>query len=170
MKINKKKEYMAPTKSKPPPVADFNLHAKIDELFPEIIKIKKSEPEPEPETSKHKVMNYLENAKKQNIQVTRPQNNTPKETEIKEDEFNYLQVNLNMSKMISRWDNYTKTYKMLYGDDIYDKMYIFPNYNYDYFDMLDTKYEYEQEEMENAENNDSYDDLSDYYICDKYDL
>jgi hypothetical protein len=90
--------------------------------------------------------------------------------EKKEDDFNYLEVNFQMSKMIGRWDEYTKTYKMLYGDDIYDKMYVFPNYNYDYFDILDEKYEEAQAEMEIAENNISYDDLSDYFIFDKYDL
>ena len=198
MKINKKKEFTKPTTTiaRPGPAQNsgFNLHAKIDELFPEIIKIQKYEPfKPEDtkeakdnEESKHakeakdtkaaknKVMNYLENAKKPIIQITnqRAINKTanPSEPEIKVDDFNYLEVNFQMSKMISRWDNYTNTYKMIYGDEAYDKMYLFPNYNYGYFDMLDNKYEYEQEEMLTAENNDSGDDLSDYYIFDKYDL
>jgi hypothetical protein len=163
MKINKKKEYSKPAD------ADFNLHTpQIDELFPEISKIKKTVPVAGAE---NKVMNYLENTKKPTIQVTAPHNPSPKETApVEMDDFNYLEVNLQMSKMMYRWDEYTKTYIMLYGDDIYDKMYLFPNYNYEYFDMLDNKYEYEQEEMEIAEKNVSYEDLSDYYICDKYDL
>lgn len=180
MKINKKKEFTKPptTIARPGPAQNsgFNLHAKIDELFPEIIKIQKYEPFKPEDTkeAKNKVMNYLENAKKPIIQITnqRAINKTanPSEPEIKVDDFNYLEVNFQMSKMISRWDNYTNTYKMIYGDEAYDKMYLFPNYNYGYFDMLDNKYEYEQEEMLTAENNDSGDDLSDYYIFDKYDL
>lgn len=159
MKINKKNEYMKPAKS------DFNLlHSKIDE-FPEISKIKKKQ-----DDATHNVMNYLEKAKKETIKVSATLPASPKETEIKVDNFNYLEVNFQMSKMISRWDDYTNTYKKLYGDEIYDKMYLFPNYNYEYFDMLDSKYEYEQEEMEISEKNESYDDLSDYYIFDKYDL
>lgn len=175
MKINKKKEFTKQTIACPRPTstpnAGFNLHAKIDELFPEIIKIKKNEP---PKAEDPNTMNYLENAKRPIIQITNQHADhktaNPTEHEIKVDEFNYLEVNFQMSKMISRWDNYTKTYKMIYGDDAYDNMYLFPNYNYEYFDMLDDKYEYEQEEMLTAEKNDSCDDLSDYYIFDKYDL
>jgi hypothetical protein len=181
MKINKKKEFTAPpiVRPTPNPTASFNLHAKIDELFPEIIKIKKKQPtKPEdPEeikNPKNSTMNYLENAKNPIIQITNQdaahKTANPTEFEIKVNDFNYLEVNFQMSKMISRWDNYTKTYKMIYGDDAYDNMYLFPNYNYEYFDMLDDKYEYEQEEILTAEKNDSYNDLSDYYIFDKYDL
>jgi hypothetical protein len=173
MKINKKKEFIKsePAKSKARPLtsADFNLHVKLDEMFPEISTIKKKTPDtPAPENNK---MNYLENVKKPTIQPVKSQDNSLKVAENKADEFNYLDVNFQMSKMISRWDEYTNTYKLLYGDDIYNKMYVFPNYNYQYFDMLDEKYEQEQYEMETAEQNDSYDDLlSDYYICDKYDI
>ena len=179
MKINKKKEFTKPTiaRTTPIPNASFNLHAKIDELFPEIIKIKKKEPPEDPKKikePKNSTMNYLENAKTPIIQITNQdaahKTANPTESEIKVDDFNYFEVNFQMSKMISRWDNYTKTYKMIYGDDAYDNMYLFPNYNYEYFDMLDDKYEYEQEEMLTAEKNDSCDDLSDYYIFDKYDL
>jgi hypothetical protein len=166
MKINKKNEYMKTSKAKPLPDAGFNLHSKIDELFPKI----STTPKKEPVDADNKVMNYLENTKKPTIPVIAPQHTSPKAKEIQVDDFNYLEVNFQMSKMISRWDEYTKTYKIIYGDDTYDKMYLFPNYNYAYFDMLDNKYEYEQEEMENSESNDSNDDLSDYYIFDKYDI
>jgi hypothetical protein len=173
MKINKKKEYKKPeaTPTMPRPksfaVADFNLNAKIDDFFPEITTTKKKVADtPEQQIT----MNYLENAKKTTGQPVQVKDTLPKKVEKKEDDFNYLEVNFQMSKMIGRWDEYTKTYKMLYGDDIYDKMYVFPNYNYDYFDILDEKYEEAQAEMEIAENNISYDDLSDYFIFDKYDL
>ena len=168
MKINKKNEYMKIVKAKPLPHADFNLQSKIDELFPKISTTQKNEPV----DADNKVMNYLEKIKTPTFQIIAPQHSSTKSKEVQADvgDFNYFEVNFQMSKMISRWDEYTKTYKMIYGEDTYDKMYLFPNYNYAYFDMLDNKYEYEQEEIENAENNDSNDDLTDYYIFDKYDL
>jgi hypothetical protein len=119
-------------------------------------------------------MNYLENAKKPSIQTIVPKVNLTKGagsgSELKVNDFNYLEVNFQMSRMISRWDEYTKTYKMLYGDDIYEKMYVFPNYNYDYFDILDNKYEQEQEELEISENAETYDEAYDNYIYVKYEI
>lgn len=170
MKINKKRDFIKTTKPISCGDADFNIKGKLDELFPEIIKIKQTEtPKPKVENN---AMNYLENAKKPTIQTIAPKVNLPKGagSELKVNDFNYLEVNFQMSRMISRWDEYTKTYKMLYGDDIYDKMYVFPNYNYDYFDILDNKYEQEQEELEISENAETYDEAYDNYIYVKYEI
>lgn len=172
MKFNKKNEYMKTSKNKSPSLSHvgFNLKIKTDELFPEITKKTNDNAETK-YTNNNNKMDYLENTKKNTIGPPPTQNNLPKEVQRKEeDDFNYFEVNFKLSKMISRWDEYAKTYKMLYGDDIYDKMYVFPNYNYDYFDMLDNKYEYEQEQLDISENIDTCDDDYDTYIYVKYEI
>lgn len=41
----------------------------------------------------------------------------------------------------------TKKYKELWGEDEWEKMFIFPNHDYEYFDKLDEAYELEQEKL-----------------------
>ena len=47
-----------------------------------------------------------------------------------------------------------------WGEDEYEKMFMFPNYDYEYFDKLDEKYE---KEMEKLEENEYYEEYNDYY-------
>lgn len=172
MKNNRKNEYIKTTSSKRNTLCNvgFNVSAKLDELFPEISQMKKKETSNANTNNVNHVMNYLENTIKPTIQSIKPQVNVQKEVDLKVDDFNYFEVNFEMSKMICRWDEYTKTYKMLYGDDIYEKIHLFPNYNYDYFDILDNKYEYEQEELVISENIDTNDNIYDNYIYIKYEV
>jgi hypothetical protein len=61
-------------------------------------------------------------------------------------------------------ENRRQEYINNWGEDEYEKMFIFPNYDYDYFDKLDEKYEEEQRKLnsvyENCENDD--DDYEEY--------
>ena len=69
--------------------------------------------------------------------------------------------NINFQYMIDKWTNYYNLYNEIYGEDIYEKTYLFPNYNYSYFDMLDDKYYVELDEEETHEeyqNDDYYDE------------
>ena len=60
------------------------------------------------------------------------------------------------ASMICRWGKYRETYTLTYGEDIFEKMFYFPKYDYDYFDKLDEKYESEQAEI--SHNTDNFDD------------
>jgi len=51
-------------------------------------------------------------------------------------------------------------YIQSWGEDEYEKMFMFPNYDYEYFDKLDEKYE---KEMEKLEENEYYEEYNDYY-------
>lgn len=61
-----------------------------------------------------------------------------------------------------KWEN---DYIDTWGNDEYEKMYKFPNYDYGYFDRLDEKAmdESETEDENDEEYIDAYDDYSDYY-------
>jgi hypothetical protein len=49
----------------------------------------------------------------------------------------------------------SKEYIELWGYDTWEKMFRFPNYDYEYFDKLDEKYEEEMEKFSNENDNDS---------------
>ena len=53
----------------------------------------------------------------------------------------------------------TNEYKELWGEDEWERMFIFPNYDYEYFDKLDEEYEDEQEKL----NEQYYVEYEDYY-------
>jgi len=55
----------------------------------------------------------------------------------------------------------TKEYIELWGYDTWEKMFRFPNYDYEYFDKLDEKYEEEMEKWRNENENDN--DSENYY-------
>lgn len=65
------------------------------------------------------------------------------------------------ASMISRWDKYKETYTHTYGDDIFEKMFYFPKYDYHYFDKLDEKYESQQSEFSHNNNDIDEDELYD---------
>jgi hypothetical protein len=64
-------------------------------------------------------------------------------------------------KMVERWDKYTEQYIELHGNDAYHHYHSFPNYDYEYFDRLDEKYESEQKQ-------DDDDALNEYFEPDEY--
>jgi len=65
---------------------------------------------------------------------------------------------INFKSIINNWDNYYTLYNEIYGEDIYEKTYLFPNYNYNYFDMLDEEY---YVDLETNETQNEYDDCID---------
>lgn len=68
-------------------------------------------------------------------------------------------------ELTCKYEKWEKEYIHKWGNDEYEKMYKFPNYDYYYFDNLDDKY-YEESDAENdneEEYVDSYDEYSDYY-------
>ena len=54
----------------------------------------------------------------------------------------------------SLYEKRTKEYISLWGYDAWEQTFRFPNYEYDYFDKLDEKYELEMQEFENENDND----------------
>jgi len=64
-----------------------------------------------------------------------------------------------------KYEKWEKEYIEKWGENEYEKMYKFPNYDYDYFNRLDEKWneESEDEDENDEEYTDYYDDYSDYY-------
>lgn len=56
-----------------------------------------------------------------------------------------------MSKQVELYETWKANYIAQYGEYYYEKHYRFPNYDYEYFDKLDEKYEAELEELERLE-------------------
>ena len=55
----------------------------------------------------------------------------------------------------------TNEYKEFWGESEWERMFVCPNYDYEYFDKLDEAYEIEQHKLNEQYNNEDYDD--DYY-------
>lgn len=53
-----------------------------------------------------------------------------------------------LDALVNLHNKRTKEYIDMYGYDTWEKMFRFPNYDYDYFDKLDAEYEMEEEEVE----------------------
>ncbi len=65
-----------------------------------------------------------------------------------------------MQALVDRYEDWKTEYIELYGYDDYEHNYRFPNYDYEYFDKLDEKDEYERamyEEQERERDNKRYD-------------
>jgi hypothetical protein len=84
-------------------------------------------------------------------QIIRNEQNSLSELDITYNVFDSL-ANLHENRRQEYIDNW--------GEDEYEKMFIFPNYDYEYFDKLDEKYEEEMRKYNTAVNQ-QYDD--DYY-------
>ena len=69
-------------------------------------------------------------------------NTTYKEEEIK----NEVAYEV-LTKLVELYEKRTKKYIELWGYDEWEKMFNFPNYDYEYFDKLDEKYTQEMEEI-----------------------
>jgi len=53
-----------------------------------------------------------------------------------------------LQRLVENYETWKANYIKLWGEDEYEKMYRFPNYDYHYFDKLDEEYERQQEEYE----------------------
>jgi hypothetical protein len=85
-------------------------------------------------------------------------------TIFKKQQTTYYEI---IGKLAFLHDSRTEDYINTWGQDEYEKMFMFPNYDYDYFERLDQEYEEELEELEQLReyellkyygDNDYYDD------------
>jgi hypothetical protein len=67
-----------------------------------------------------------------------------------------------MSKQVELYETWKTNYIAQYGEYYYEKHYRFPNYDYEYFDKLDDKYEAELEELERLEEEKERDQYVEY--------
>ena len=81
-------------------------------------------------------------------------------TDGSENEY-FANIKLIMQKTNVLYESRKKEYIELYGEDNYEKMFKFPNYDYEYFDRLDYLCELEMESNSNG-NNEMYDENHDY--------
>ena len=56
-----------------------------------------------------------------------------------------------MKALDDLYQNWKKDYINTWGQDDYENNYLFPNYDYEYFDKLDDKYEWEMFKLEEQE-------------------
>ena len=68
-----------------------------------------------------------------------------------------------LKELVYLHEKRTKEYIDLWGYDMWDKVFQFPNYDYDYFNKLDEKYDEEMEDY-NIDNDENDDEYSDDYI------
>lgn len=67
-----------------------------------------------------------------------------------------------MSKQVELYETWKANYIAQYGEYYYERHYRFPNYDYEYFDKLDEKYEAELEELERLEQEKEQDQYIEY--------
>jgi hypothetical protein len=67
-----------------------------------------------------------------------------------------------MSKQVELYETWKANYIAQYGEYYYERQYRFPNYDYEYFDKLDEKYEAELEELERIEQEKEQDQYIEY--------
>ena len=75
-----------------------------------------------------------------------------------DDDNNEIKV---LHALVALHEKHTQEYIDLWGYETWEKMFRFPNYDYEYFDKLDEQYEEEMEKWRNENNNDS--DNDNYY-------
>jgi hypothetical protein len=56
-----------------------------------------------------------------------------------------------MKALVDLYENWKKNYINTWGEEEYERQYLFPNYDYEYFDKLDEKYEMEMLKLEEKE-------------------
>jgi hypothetical protein len=67
-----------------------------------------------------------------------------------------------MSKQVELYETWKANYIAVYGEEYYERYYRFPNYDYEYFDKLDDKYEAELDELERLEEEKAHDQCIEY--------
>jgi hypothetical protein len=92
------------------------------------------------------------------------------EMSIYKEEKEIFNPNKIMDKLVYLYEKRKEEYIDLWGEEEYERMFLFNNYDYYYFDKLDLQYEEEMKKMNNKEidrfDSDYYDD---YYMNNKYD-
>ena len=125
---------------------------RINELsFPDLV-VKQSSSTGVPTNKNY--LNKLVDTPSINIPKVEPMDTVANDYFVKQYE-DMITNNLFVS-MINRWDKYKETYTHTYGKDIFEKMFYFPNYDYDYYNKLDEKYQSQQAEF--SHNTDEFDD------------
>ena len=76
-----------------------------------------------------------------------------------------------MKALVDLYENWKKNYINAWGEEEYERQYLFPNYDYEYFDKLDEKYEIEMLKLEEKEREKEEELAAEYEYTDydKYD-
>lgn len=61
---------------------------------------------------------------------------------------------INLQPLVNHWKRRKEEYIELYGEDIYEEMFLCKNYDYDYFEKLDREQEERMEQQKQNENSD----------------
>ena len=127
--------------------------------------------------TKLKTLNMVDNIKETDevepgwvrIQFERKNTDSKKKTSYKFDygKSEYIEKNLNpnfvLKELVNIHQKRNKFYIEMLGEDEYNKVFKFPNYDYNYYDKLDEKYEEYEYELKELEENMSDDEYDDYY-------
>ncbi len=74
-----------------------------------------------------------------------------------------------MGRLVELYETWKANYIAEYGEEYYERHYRFPNYDYEYFDKLDEKYEAEMDEMERMQEEKDRDQYTEYNCHQGYD-
>jgi hypothetical protein len=91
------------------------------------------------------------------------------EMSIYKEENEIINPNKIIDKLVYLYEKRKEEYINLWGEEEYERMFLFNNYDYHYFDKLDLQYEEEMKKMINEEINRFDNDYEDYYMNNKYD-
>ena len=74
-----------------------------------------------------------------------------------------------MKALADLYENWKQDYINKWGQEEYERQYLFPNYDYEYFDKLDEEYEYEMLKLEEKEREKQQELDTEYEYMDNYD-
>ena len=74
-----------------------------------------------------------------------------------------------MARQVELYERWKADYIAEYGEDYYERHYRFPNYDYEYFDKLDDKYEAEMDEIERMQEEKEREQYAEYNCHHDYD-
>ena len=74
-----------------------------------------------------------------------------------------------MKALVDLYENWKQDYINTWGQEEYEHRYLFPNYDYEYFDKLDEEYEYEMLKLEEKEREKQQELDTEYEYMDNYD-
>ena len=74
-----------------------------------------------------------------------------------QDKFDDYELDINeiMDNLCEKYELFTNNFIKRWGNEEYENIYLFPYYDYEYFDKLDEEYEIEMEKLELQEQNDN---------------
>lgn len=79
------------------------------------------------------------------------------------DEYDKPYGNIVLNKLVTLHENRTKEYIDLWGHDMWENVFQFPNYDYRYFDKLDEEYDSETQSYESENEDETNDEYDNYY-------